>query len=195
MRPSFRPFRSRFAGSSARSSGASIGRLTILSMLVAAGILMQLIESFFPIVVVIPGYRLGLANIAGLYALYAWGPKEMVIVTALRVFIASLAMGTLFSIPFWLSVSGCTLSCIVMSLARRSNLFSIYGVSTAGAASHTLGQIAAICIIYQQYFMQMFLPVLTALSVVSGLCIAWLTRILLERTGFLRYGARKNQVK
>lgn len=167
-------------------TSVSIRKLTLLAMLVAAGILMQLVESFFPVVVAIPGYKLGLANIAGLFALYAWGWKEMCVVTAMRVFIASLATGTLFSVPFLLSVSGCTLSCLVMTLARQSGWFSIYGVSVAGAASHTFGQVLAICLIYQQYFMQMFLPALTALSVISGLCIAWLTQILLKRIGPVR---------
>ncbi len=158
-----------------------IHKITALSLLVAAGILMQIVESFFPIVMVIPGYKIGLANIAGLYALYAWGPKEMTVVTGLRVFIAALATGTLFSVSFILSLTGCTLSIITMTLAKRCGWFSIYGVSTAGAASHTLGQIIAICFIYQQFFMGLFLPALTALSVVSGLCIAWLTAKLLRR--------------
>lgn len=159
----------------------SVRKVTILAMLVAAGILLQLIESFFPVVMIVPGYKIGLANIAGLFALYAYGEKEMVMVTALRVFIASLATGTLFSVAFFLSAAGCTLSCIAMILTKKSKWFSIYGVSVAGAACHTFGQVLAICLIYQQYFMQMFLPVLTALSVVSGLCIAWLTSLLLKR--------------
>ena len=156
-------------------------KITILAMLVAAGILMQLIESFFPIVMIIPGYKIGLANIAGLFALYAFGIKEMVVVTFLRVFLASLATGTLFSIPFILSISGCTLSCLAMALAKKSGWFTIYGVSVAGAASHTLGQVLAISYLYQQYLLQALLPILVALSVLSGLCIAYLTSILLER--------------
>lgn len=156
-------------------------KITILAMLVAAGILMQLIESFFPIVMIIPGYKIGLANIAGLFALYAFGIQEMVIVTFLRVFLASLATGTLFSIPFILSISGCTLSCLAMALAKKSGWFTIYGVSVAGAASHTLGQVLAISFLYQQYLLQALLPVLVALSVLSGLGIAYLTNILLER--------------
>ncbi|MBD5424489.1 MAG: Gx transporter family protein, partial [Allobaculum sp.] len=119
-------------------------KITILAMLIAVGILMQLIESFFPIVMIIPGYKIGLANIAGLFALYAFGIQEMVIVTFLRIFLASLATGTLFSIPFILSISGCTLSCLAMALAKKSGWFTIYGVSVAGAASHTLGQVLAI---------------------------------------------------
>lgn len=156
-------------------------KLTTLAMLVAAGILMQLIESFFPVVMVIPGYKIGLANIAGLFALYAFGIKEMLLVTFLRVFLASLASGTLFSIPFLLSVSGCTLSCLAMALTKKSRLFTIYGVSVAGAASHTFGQVLAITLLYQQFLFQALLPVLIALSVISGLCIAYLTQILLDR--------------
>lgn len=156
-------------------------KLTTLSLLVAAGILMQLIEAFFPVFVMIPGYKIGLANIAGLFALYAYGSKDMVIVTALRVFIASLATGTLFSVSFILSCTGCLLSCTAMILSKKSKLFSIYGVSVSGAVFHTFGQIIAITLIYSQFFMATLLPILTALSVVSGLGIAYLTAILLKR--------------
>lgn len=156
-------------------------RITTLALLVAAGILMQLIESFFPLVMIIPGYKIGLANIAGLFALYAYGSKDMVLVTVLRVFIASLATGTLFSVSFLLSALGCTLSCLAMIICKKSRLFSIYGVSVAGAVFHTFGQVIAISLIYQQLFMAGLLPILTDLSVLSGLCIAWLSAILLKR--------------
>lgn len=159
----------------------SIRKISTLAMLVAAGILMQWIEAFFPVVMVIPGYKLGLANIAGLFALYAYGPKEMAVVTATRVILASLILGTLFSVAFLLSTCGAVLSMSAMVLAKKSRLFSIYGVSTAGAACHAFGQVFAVCLVYQTFFMQLLLPALCALSVISGLCIAWLTALLLER--------------
>jgi heptaprenyl diphosphate synthase len=68
-----------------------------------------------------------------------------------------------------------------MIFAYKLNLFSIYGVSVLGACFHSIGQVIAITFIYQQYFMQLFLPVLLALSIVSGLCIALLTAQLLKR--------------
>lgn len=68
-----------------------------------------------------------------------------------------------------------------MILAYRSKIFSIYGVSVLGACFHNVGQVLAITYIYQQYFMQLFLPILLALSIVSGLCIALLTRQILLR--------------
>lgn len=159
----------------------TIRKMTILSLLIAAAILMQIVESFFPLITIIPGYKIGLANIAGLFALYAYGPKEMCAVTVLRIFLASLATGTLFSVSFLLSACGCTLSQIGMTLAYRSGWFSIYGVSTLGAACHTIGQVIAIAWIYQQFFMGLFLPALLALSVLSGLCIAWIARQVLIR--------------
>lgn len=83
-----------------------IQKMVRLAMLTAAGILLQLIESFFPVVMIVPGYKLGLANIVGLYALYAFGLREMVIVTLLRIVLAALGQGTLFSVAFMLSMAG-----------------------------------------------------------------------------------------
>lgn len=160
----------------------SIRKLTALSLLVAAGILMQIVESFFLFVMVVPGYKVGLANIAGLYALYAWSARDMVIVTVTRIVLASLATGTLFSVSFILSCTGSALAMLAMALAKKSGIFSIYGVSCAGAICHTIGQTIAISLLYQQFFMGLFLPALCALSVVSGLCIAWLAAQLLIRT-------------
>jgi heptaprenyl diphosphate synthase len=163
-------------------------KMIVLAMLVAAGIILQLIEMLFPVAMIIPGYKIGLANITGLYTLYAFGSKDMVIVTSLRIVLAALCAGTLFSVGFILSVTGGAVSMIVMILLKKTGIFSIYGVSVAGAASHAAGQVAAICIIYQQFFMQLFLPALIALSIVSGLLIAMLASALLKR---LPYGKEK----
>lgn len=156
-------------------------KAVFLSLLMAAGILLQLMESFFPIVMVVPGYKIGIANVAGLFALYAFGIKEMWIVALGRIFLAALLQGNLFSVAFILSVSGGIFSLVMMSVGYRMKIFSMYGVSVLGACFHNVGQVLAISWIYQQYFMQLFLPILLALSIVSGLCIALLTQNLYKR--------------
>lgn len=158
----------------------------ILAFLIALGILFQLIESFFPVVMVVPGYKIGIANIVSLFALYRFGCKEMVIVTIGRIFLSALLQGTLFSVAFILSCSGGFLSMLLMILAYRSHYFTIYGTSVIGACFHNVGQVIAITWIYQQYFMQLFLPILLALSIVSGLCIALLTSQILKRMQSVR---------
>lgn len=100
-----------------------IQKMVRLAMLTAAGILLQLIESFFPVVMIVPGYKLGLANIVGLYALYAFGLREMVIVTLLRIVLAALGQGTLFSVAFMLSMAGGTLAICAMAAAYKSKIF------------------------------------------------------------------------
>lgn len=162
-------------------------KTAVLGMLMAAGILLQLLESFVPVVMIVPGYKIGLANIVGLAALYLYGPKDMVIVTSGRIVLASLLTGTIFSVAFILSVTGGILSMAVMALTYKTRKFSIYGVSVAGAAAHSLGQVAAITVIYQQYFMQMFAPILLALSIVSGLLTALVARLLLKRVRGVRH--------
>lgn len=166
----------------------STKKSVILSFLVAVGIVFQLLESFVGIVMIVPGYKIGLANIAGLFALYMYDKKSMVYVSLLRIFLASLMQGTLFSVSFWLSLSGGILACLAMAIGYSSQKFSIYGISILGACFHNVGQVIAITIIYQQYFMQLFLPVLLALSIVSGICIALLCSQVLKRFNGGQYG-------
>lgn len=168
----------------------STRKIVFLALLIASGILLQLIESFVPIVLFVPGFKIGFANIATLLALMLWGVSCMWIVSLVRIFMAALLMGTLFSVSFWLSLSGGLLSLIFMSLAYKSKVFSVYGISIMGAGWHSVGQVLMVTYIYQQFFMQLFLPVLLALSIVSGLCIAMIENQVFDRIkkGMSQYG-------
>ena len=114
--------------------------------------------------------------------------KSLAYVSLLRIILSSLMQGMLFSVSFWLSLSGGILACIAMILAYRSKVFSIYGVSILGASFHNIGQVSAITWIYQQYVMQLFLPILVALSIVSGILIAVVCRKVLDRLSGGNYG-------
>ena len=152
-----------------------------LGFLMAVGILLQLIESFVPIVMIVPGFKIGLANLASLFALMIYDKKSMWIVGMGRIFLSAILQGTLFSVAFWLSLSGGLLSLLAMSIGADVKVFSIYGISILGAAFHSIGQVIAVTWIYQQYFMQLFLPILLALSIVSGLVVAILSQKMLDR--------------
>ena len=147
----------------------------------AVGILLQLIESFVPIVMIVPVFKIGLANLASLFALMIYDKKSMWIVGMGRIFLSAILQGTLFSVAFWLSLSGGLLSLLAMSIGADVKVFSIYGISILGAAFHSVGQVIAVTWIYQQYFMQLFLPILLALSIVSGLVVAILSQKMLDR--------------
>ena len=63
----------------------NVKKSVILAFLVAVGILLQLLESFVGIFMIVPGYKIGLANIAGLFALYIYDEKSLAYVSLLRI--------------------------------------------------------------------------------------------------------------
>ena len=155
--------------------------LTIGSMLCACAILLHMLESMIPLPIAIPFFRLGFANIAGLIALYLYGPKMMFSVNFIRVLIASLIRGTLFSTGFYLSLCGVFCASMISMLAHRSKIFTVYGVSMLAGVFHALGQMIAITFIYQQFFMTALLPLLNIAAVASGYFIGFLSNQVLIR--------------
>ena len=156
-------------------------KIVILGFLIATGIILQLMESLLPFFIVVPGFKIGLANIIVLVALELYGPKEMMIVGLTRVLLASLLQGTIFSISFWLSLSGAIISMLFMIFGKRVKVFSLFGISILGAIGHHIGQVCTITFLYQQYYMQVYLPLLLALSIPSGLLIASIAQVVIER--------------
>lgn len=155
--------------------------LTLVSMLLALGVLLHTIESMIPLPVLIPGFRLGLANIVGMIALYLFSARIMLSVNLMRVLFSSLLRGVLFGAGFWLSLGGVLLSSAACVLAKRWSTMSIYGVSVAGSVFHSIGQVIVVTFLYQQFFMQAILPLLILLGIPSGLLIAWLARQVINR--------------
>lgn len=152
-----------------------------ITMLVAISILFHLVEASIPIPIPIPGFKLGLANIVGLIALYMYGAKVMLSVNILRVLLASLLRGMIFSAGFWLSISGVLLSTMAAILAKKYSNMTIFGVSSASSAFHVVGQVIAVTFLYSQFLMGALLPVLLLLSIPTGLCTGLLAKQVLQR--------------
>ena len=155
-----------------------------VTMLVAISILFHLIESMIPIPVPIPGFKLGLANIVGLIALYLYDEKIMLSVNLMRVLLASLLRGILFAPGFWLSLSGVLLSSCAAILAKKYSSMTRFGVSCASSAFHVIGQV--ITFIYNQFLMGALLPILLLLSIPTGLFTGYLAGQVLERLAIER---------
>lgn len=158
-----------------------VQKLTLFAMLCALAIVFHYVESMVVIPLPVPGFRLGLANIVSLIALYYFDARALFTIGIVRVLFASLLSGMLFATSFWLSLAGMLLSALTMTIARRCSCFSIYGVSVLGSAAHCVAQVMVVTWIYQQFFMQALLPILVALSIPTGLLIAMLADQVLKR--------------
>ena len=48
-----------------------------LSFLIAVGILLQIMESFIPVLMIVPGFKIGFANLVSVFALWEYDRKSM----------------------------------------------------------------------------------------------------------------------
>ena len=163
--------------------------LTVCAMLVALALALSYLESFFPLSLVIPlpGVKLGLANVVTLFALYALGPGQAVVILLGRGFLGAMFAGNINALLF--SLLGGAAALAMMMLLSRGRRLSIYGVSIGGAAAHNCGQVAAAVWTLGNTAPLYYLPVLLGVSLgtgtLTGVIAAGLFRGL-AHTGLLR---------
>ena len=132
-------------------------RLVLLAMLTAVAMILSYVESLLPSVG-IPGVKMGLANIAVIFALFRFGWKEAAALSLVRVVLVSLLFGSVGAMLY--SLAGAVLSLAVMALLRRIDRFSTVGISVAGGVAHNAGQILMAMLILQTKQLLGYLPVL-----------------------------------
>lgn len=146
-----------------------------LAMFLAMGIALNILESFIPIPLPIPGIKLGLANTMGLIVLYFYSPKEYLSLGFLRVLLVALLRTGLGSPAFFLSLAGWALSSILALLAYYFIKPSIYGLSTVSALFHPFGQVIMACILYQNILFLNYLPLLLVSGLITGIIVAFIS--------------------
>ena len=146
----------------------------------AVAMMLSYIEALLPPVYsAVPGIKLGLANIAVIFALYSVDPKSAALISLVRVALSALLFGSVMS--FIYSFSGAVLSLAVMILLKRSALFSAVGVSVAGAVMHNVGQVLCAVIILGTAEIGYYLIFLSVSAVVSGVLVGLVSALLIKK--------------
>ena len=165
----------------------STKELTLCAMLTAMALGLSYLENLFPVLIPVPGVKLGLANIVTLFALYALGGGQAMLILVGRCILGAVFAGNMNAMIF--SVLGGVTAMLVMILLSRSKKLSVYGVSIGGAAGHNCGQIAAAMITLGNTAPLYYLPILLGVSLgtgaVTGLVSAGVFRAL-GRTGLMK---------
>ena len=154
-------------------------KITVLALTVALAMILSFVESQIPAFVAIPGVKVGLANIAVVFALYKMGWKEAVLVSLIRVFLVSLLFGTGASLFY--SAAGAVLSLLGMIGLKSTKLFSSVAVSVAGGVLHNVGQIAMACLLLETDVLRYYLPFLALSGILAGIVIGVLAAIMVKR--------------
>ena len=141
---------------------------TLCGRLSAMALALGYLENLFPLslAIPIPGVKLGLANIVTVFALYAMGPGQALLILLARCFLGALFAGNMNALVF--SLLGALSAMGAMVLLSRLRGLSIYGVSAGGAAAHNCGQIAAAMLTLGSSAPLYYLPVLLAVSLFTG---------------------------
>lgn len=163
-----------------------------IALLVSVASVLQVAESFFPQIV--PGVKLGLANMIVLIALVNIGFRAAIEIAIMRTLISSLILGTFLSPGFILSFTSAITSTLVMAgLYRLSsgskNVFlSLIGISIIGAITHNITQLGLVyLLLIKNTGLFLLLPWLGISSVITG----WVTGIVASQTCMMLGRKRK----
>ena len=143
-------------------------QLTLCAVLTAMALALSYLENLFPLALAIPipGVKLGLANIVTVFALYALGPAQALMILTARCLLGAMFAGNANALLF--SLLGGFAAMLAMILLVRLERFSVYGVSIGGAAAHNCGQMAAPVLTLGSAAPLYYLPVLLAVSLAAG---------------------------
>ena len=154
-------------------------KVAIFGVFTALALIFSYVELLIPINFGIPGAKLGLANLMTVLVLYKMGIKEALALSVTRITLSGFMFGNLFGILY--SLSGGLLSFLVMVLLKKSDRFSVAGVSIGGGTAHNIGQLLVAMVVVQTYQVGSHLPVLLVAGEVTGLLIGLVAKEVLKR--------------
>ena len=154
-------------------------KITVMALTVALAMILSFVESQIPAFVAIPGVKMGLANIAVVFALYKLGWKEAILISLIRVFLVSLLFGTGASLFY--SLAGAVLSLLGMIGLKATKLFSSVVVSVAGGVLHNVGQIGMACLLLETDVLRYYLPFLALSGIIAGVVIGVIAAVMVKR--------------
>lgn len=154
-------------------------KIAMLGLSVALAMILSYIEALFPLNFAVPGIKMGLANIVIIFILYKIGFKEAVMISLVRVFLSSLLFGNIMALAY--SLSGAVLSLLIMFVLKKTDKFSVVGVSIVGAVMHNAGQILMAILIMETQQIIFYMPALAVSGTVTGVLIGIVASIVIKR--------------
>ena len=156
--------------------------ITKIAILTSICVVISILESLFTFIGdIVPGLKLGLANIVIIFALYEYDFKTAFLVSIIRVLIVAL-LRTGFGINFFFSLSGANFSIIFMYIFKKTRL-SIIGVSIIGSVFHSIGQVLVGMLLLDNYNVIYYLPYLLLFSIPTGIVIGIISKKMIDTAG------------
>ena len=155
--------------------------IALSGLLFALAMALSFIEGTLVIPGLLPGMKLGLANIVVMYALFFMGPKQALVLDVLKAGFLSLCGGLLSLLVMWLLYYHCPL---------RPTWFIL---SVCGALAHNIGQLLGASVILSTAVSLYYAPIMLVLGLVMGMLTSVTLRAMLPALGRLGYNIQENR--
>jgi len=163
-----------------RSRADTTSSTAVTGALLAVATCLGFIEATLLPPAVLPGIKIGLANIAVVLALATAGPYSATIVSLGRILLVAIATGSLGGATFAISMTAGIASLAVMyGMSLFRNSFSVVGWSIGGSATHILAQLLTIGYLIGTREAFALSPMLLFVSLGSGLITGFAAKIVL----------------
>ena len=155
-------------------------RITRLALLTAIALTIFLVEAQLPALTAVPGIKLGLANIVTVYAVFALGPGDALLILCARVFLGAVFSGQMMTLIY--SAAGGFLSwCSLLVLRRLLTRAQLWLCSPVAGVFHNLGQLLAAAAVLKSWAVLVYLPYLIPAGILAGLFTGLCAQFLTDR--------------
>ncbi len=152
----------------------------LIVMYITLAVALSAVETVILPTSVIPGVKLGFANLVVLVALYQFGPKEACFISLVRVIIVSLILGTFLTPTFLISIAGMSVSLLGLLTLFYTKKFSVVGVSVIASVCHIIGQVTAVVILMNLNAIVSIAPFLIYIAIITGAVIGIVAKRILK---------------
>ena len=160
-----------------------VKRIAQTGMLIALAMVLSYVEAMLPVIMAVPGVKMGLTNIVVLFSLYQIDEKNALAINIIRILLTGFLFGNGVSILY--SLSGGILSFVVMLLLKHFS-FSKISVSVAGGVSHNVGQILMAMLLLKTTAVAWYLFVLWFAGIAAGIVVGILSMAVMASTARLK---------
>lgn len=164
-----------------------IRKIAMCALFICIAAVLSAVETWLPPICPLPGVRVGLGNIVTMFMLYIggrWSSGEAMVVVILRCFVAAFITGAVMNLFYGVMGGICALGTMlllrrVLPQKNRENWLPLVGVG--GALAHIAGQMLTAVIIYDNFFVLAYTPILVASAIIGGAFTGFCTLLMLKK--------------
>ncbi len=145
-----------------------VRNLTRCALFASVALIIFIVESHIPPIIPVPGFKLGLANVVTLAAMYVLGRKEAFWILTVRIILGNMFSGQLMSMLYSFC-GGYLCFGITALLKNRFGSNTVWALGVIGAIFHNIGQTLCAYFFFESGAIFYYGAVLCLAAVVTGI--------------------------